>query len=93
MVEDKVDSNYLPVIVWLRGGRENGVNKNVTKYRERKRGKVRWTEQEKKEFTEKFGVGGVDRNGIEEEWSGLKGRIEDALGDMERRGDSEGRSG
>lgn len=36
---------------------------------------------------------GVDGNGIEKEWSGLKRRIEDALGDMKREGDSGGRSG
>lgn len=78
--------------MWIRGSREKGESKNIRKGVEGRRRKVWWTEQGKREFVEKFGVGEMVGNGVQEEWSGLKGRIKEALGGMERREGSRGKN-
>lgn len=77
VVEDRVDSNHQPVSVLLRGKRE--------RRKSRKAGPKRRGESEVEEGKRKFGVDEIGEKEVEEEWGRLKVKIEEALGNMEKR--------
>ena len=78
-VEERVDSDHQPLVVWVRG--EVGGNIERRKSgggREGERGN--WTEEGRREFMRSFGRRGEGGWSVDEEWGELRGRIKGALG-------------
>ncbi|XP_043266634.1 uncharacterized protein [Venturia canescens] len=77
-VVSRVDSDHMPVVVWLkgRGGRRGASKKGVGK---RKEGRGVWTEKGVEKFQEEFGRWEWDTEGVEEGWEVMRGRIQRAM--------------
>lgn len=95
VVEEKVDSDHQPVMVWLKGRRRKG--KEIEG--RRKKGSYRglWSEEGKEEFRKRIDVGSWGGGSVEEEWGDMKGELKDRVGralegmeEGRRRGDKRG---
>ncbi|XP_076287327.1 uncharacterized protein LOC143212411 [Lasioglossum baleicum] len=78
-IGDKIDSDHMPVIVWVKGemggkkGRKGGGKRRMV---------GRWSEEAGEEFREKFAARASGGDGLQEDWEGLKGKILEAIGEM-----------
>ncbi|XP_076651064.1 uncharacterized protein LOC143358075 [Halictus rubicundus] len=88
-IGERVDSDHLPLTVWLKGERAGG-----TKRGEGVRSRLVgcWTEEGVEKFRRKFGKKGGTEKGVEEDWKELKGKVKEVIEGMgkKRRGEKKG---
>ncbi|XP_076301689.1 uncharacterized protein LOC143219703 [Lasioglossum baleicum] len=78
-IGDKIDSDHMPIIVWVKG--EMG-GKKGRKGEGKRRMVGRWSEEAGEEFREKFAARASGGDGSQEDWEGLKGKIMEVIGEM-----------
>ncbi|XP_043271213.1 golgin subfamily A member 6-like protein 1 [Venturia canescens] len=91
-VVSRVDSDHMPVVVWLKGreGRKGGGRKKEGKGKE---GRGVWTERGVEKFQEEFGRWEWETESVEEGWEEMRERIKRAMRKSEEERVEERRGG